>query len=152
MASTYTQLHNHIVFATKYRAGSILPSWNNDLHKYITGIVQNHDHKMLQINNMPDHIHMLLGMKPHQSLSSLLRIVKSDSTRWIKENRLVSEFAWQEGYGAFSVSKSQLPKVMLYIQNQHEHHRIKSFQEEYVQMLTQAGIDFDPQYVFKSPV
>ena len=152
MANTYTQLHNHIVFATKYREGSIQSTCINDLHKYITGIVQNYDHKMLRINNMPDHIHMLVGMKPHQSLSSLMRIVKSDSTRWIKENQLASEFGWQEGYGAFSVSKSQLPKVVLYIQNQQEHHRIKSFQEEYIHMLTQAEIDFDRQYIFKPPV
>jgi REP element-mobilizing transposase RayT len=115
MANTYTQLHNHIVFATKFREGNIRNEWREDLHKYITGIVQNHEHKMLQINSMPDHLHMLIGMRPHQALSDLIQMVKEDSSKWIKGNRLCpGQFAWQGGYGAFSNSKSQLPQVIIH--------------------------------------
>lgn len=152
MANTYTQLHYHIVFATKYREGSIQSYFKEDLHKYITGIVQRHEHKMLQINSMPDHVHMLIGMRPHQSLSSLMQLVKSESTKWIKENRFSNAFAWQEGYGAFSNSKSQLHRVMLYIQHQQEHHTLKSFKEEYINMLQESGIDYEERYIFKEPV
>jgi REP element-mobilizing transposase RayT len=153
MANTYTQLHNHIVFATKFREGNIRNEWREDLHRYITGIVQNHDHKMLQINSMPDHVHMLIGMKPHQSLSSLMQMVKADSTRWINQNRLCPyQFAWQEGFGAFSYSRSQVSQVALYIQHQQEHHRKKTFREEYIHMLKESGIDYDERYVFKDPL
>jgi putative transposase len=153
MANTYTQLYNHIVFATKYRRASIQAFWQEELHRYITGIVQNHDHKMLQINSMPDHIHMFIGMKPHQSLSNLVQIVKSDSSKWINAKKVgLHQFAWQEGFGAFSYSKSLLPKVILYIQHQQHHHRKKTFREEYVHMLNESGIDYDERYIFKDPV
>jgi putative transposase len=153
MANTYTQLHNHIVFATKYRNASIHPSWQERLHGYITGIVENHDHKMLQINSMPDHVHMLVGMRPHQSLSALIQLIKSDSTKWIKENRLCShQFAWQEGFGAFSYSKSHVPNVILYIQHQQEHHRKRTFRQEYLHMLNESGIDYDERYIFKDTI
>src|SRR5689334_16449979 len=100
MPNTYTKLHVQFVFAVKYRAALIQKPWKERLHKYITGIIQAHDHKMLQINSMPDHIHILIGMRPLQSISSLVQKVKSESTKWINENKLAgAEFAWQEGYG-----------------------------------------------------
>jgi putative transposase len=153
MANTYTQLYNHIVFATKFRAASIDISWQDNLHRYITGIVQNHDHKMIQINSMPDHLHMFIGMKPHQSLSNLVQIVKSESSKWVKEKGLCShQFAWQEGFGAFSYSRSQLSRVILYIQHQQERHRKRTFREEYLYMLKESGIDYDERYIFKDPI
>src|SRR5690242_9988915 len=108
---------------------------------------------MLQINSMPDHIHMLIGMRPDQSVSSLMQVVKSESSKWIKEKRFCpGAFAWQEGYGAFSYSKDQLSDVILYIHHQQEHHRKRTFKEEYVHMLREAGIEFNEQYLFTEPL
>ena len=153
MANTYTQLHHQFVFATQYREAAILSSWKEELHRYITAIVQDHDHKMLQINTMPDHLHMLIGMRPTQSVSSLIQIVKSESTKWIREKNFCrGKFAWQEGYGAFSYSKNQIPQVILYIQQQETHHHKKTFREEYIHMLTESGIEFDERYIFREPV
>jgi putative transposase len=153
MANTYTQLHHQVVFATQYRAAAIHSLWKEQLHKYITAIVQDHNHKMVQINTMPDHVHMLIGLRPIQSISSLIQIVKSESTKWIRQQKFCScQFAWQEGYGAFSYSKSQVSQVILYIQQQELHHRKKTFQEEYINMLTESGIDFDKRYIFKEPI
>src|ERR1051326_2042082 len=118
MANTYTQLHIQFVFAVKYRAALIQKTWKEPLHQYITGIFQNNQHKMLQINSMPDHIHIFVGLRPHQSVSSLIQNVKTESTKWIKEQNLSPSFAWQEGYGAFSYSKSHVTDVIRYIQNQ----------------------------------
>jgi putative transposase len=153
MANSYTQLHHQFVFATQYRAASIKAFWQEQLHKYITAIVQGHQHKMLQINTMPDHLHMLIGMRPIQSVSSLMQVVKSESTKWINQKEFCSrEFAWQEGYGAFSYSKSQLPNVITYSEQQQAHHRKKTFREEYIHMLTEAGIEFDERYMFRDPI
>jgi putative transposase len=101
---------------------------------------------------MPDHIHILAGFRPHQSISSLVQNVKAESTKWIKEQNLSSSFAWQEGYGAFSYSKSHLPNVIRYIQNQQEHHRKQTFLDEYRSFLKAFEIDFDEQYIFKEPI
>lgn len=119
MANTYSQLHVQLVFAVKYRAALIQKSWQPRLHEYITGIFQNNEHKMLQINSMPDHIHIFIGMRPHQSISALVQNVKTESSKWIKENKFCkSAFAWQEGFGAFSYSKTHVDRVIRYIQNQ----------------------------------
>ena len=107
---------------------------------------------MLQINSRPDHIHILVGFRPHQSISSIVQNVKTESTKWIKEQNFSSFFAWQEGYGAFSCSKSHVPNVIRYIQNQEEHHRKQSFLEEYRTFLKAFEIDFDEQYIFKEPI
>jgi putative transposase len=133
MADTFTQIHFHVVFATKFRDRFIHPSWQERLHRYITGIVQKYGHKMIQINSMPDHVHMLIGMRPNQSLSDLMKIIKSETSKWIKNEGYANGFSWQAGFGAFSYSKILLPKVISYIQNQEEHHRKKSFREEYIQ-------------------
>ena len=152
MPNTYTQLHHQFVFATKFRASSIHASWKEELHKIITAIVQYRDHKMIQINTMPDHLHMLIGMRPTQSISSLIQTVKSESSKWIKQKGLAGGFSWQDGYGAFSYSCDQINKVALYIKHQEEHHRKIQFIPEYINMLNEAGIDFDEKYIFHEPI
>ncbi len=150
MANTYTQIHIQAVFAVQNRHCLIDKVWKDELHKYMTGIIQNYDHKVLQINGMPDHIHILFGMRPTQSLSDLMQKVKQDSSKWINKNRFVKgKFSWQAGFGAFSYSKSQLPRVINYIQNQENHHKKKSFTEEYLDFLNEFDINFDNRYLFK---
>lgn len=152
MANTYTQLHVQLVFAVKYRAALIQRDWKEELHKYITGIVQTNDHKMLQINGMPDHLHIFFGLRPHQSISSLVQNVKTESSKWIKEKCYCnSPFAWQEGYGAFSYSKSQVKDVVRYIQNQEEHHKKEKFLDEYRRLLNAFEIEYDERYIFAEP-
>ena len=150
MANTYTQIHIHCIFAVKYRLALINRKWKDQLHKYITGIVKNHRHKMISINSMPDHLHMLFGMRPYQSLSDLMEIVKGDSSGWINDEKMTSSlFRWQEGYGAFSYQKSSLSKVATYIENQEIHHKKTPFLQEYKQFLKKFEVDYDERYVFK---
>lgn len=152
MANTYTQIHIQFVFAVKYRQALIAPEWKERLHQYMTGIFQQNKHKMIQINSMPDHIHIFIGMRPHQSVSSLMQLVKSESSKWVKEQNLCSSpFAWQEGYGAFSYAKSQVPNVIRYIQNQEMHHRKESFLEEYQKYLKAFELEWDDRYIFREP-
>ncbi len=152
MANTYTQLHIQFVFAVKYRLALIQPLWKDRLYQYITGIIQHNEHKMLQINGMSDHIHIFIGMRPSQSISSLIQNVKTESSKWIKENKFCnSAFAWQEVYGAFSYSKSHVPHVIHYIQNQELHHKKETFLDEYIKMLKAFGVEYDEQYIFKEP-
>ncbi|AWK06493.1 IS200/IS605 family transposase [Flavobacterium crocinum] len=152
MANTYTQLHIQFVFAVKYRKALIAPEWKDKLHKYITGIIQSHQHKMLCINSMPDHIHIFIGMRPTQSISSLMQNVKSETTKWIKEQKLCANFAWQEGYGAFSYSRSHVSNVIRYIENQEQHHKKETFLEEYQKQLRAFEIEYDDRYIFKEPI
>ena len=150
MANSYTQIHVQFVFAVKYRAALINYEWKERLHQYITGIFQENRHKMLQINSMQNHIHIFIGMRPHQSISSLIQNVKTESSKWIKAQKFCSyPFAWQEGYGAFSYAKSQVTDVINYIQNQEIHHRKETFLEEYRKFLTAFEIEWDEQYIFK---
>jgi REP element-mobilizing transposase RayT len=150
MSNSFTQIHIQFVFAVKYRAALIDAEWKERLHQYITGIFQQNKHKMLQINSMPDHIHIFIGMRPDQSVSSLIQNVKTESSKWIKQQNLCPvPFAWQEGYGAFSYSKSQVPDVVRYIKNQEAHHKKETFLDEYRKFLTLFEIDWDEQYIFK---
>lgn len=150
MANTYTQIHIQIVFAVQNRQSLIQKEWRQELYKYITGIVQNNNHKMLQINGMPDHIHLLIGLRPSQSLSDLMKQVKGDSSEWINKKGFTrNRFSWQAGYGAFSYAKSQLPNLIRYIQNQEEHHRKKTFTEEYLDFLKAFEMEYDERYVFQ---
>jgi REP element-mobilizing transposase RayT len=150
MANTYTQIHLHFVFAVKYRRAIIGSEWKERLHQYITGIIQRNKHKMLQINSMPDHIHIFIGMRPDQSISSLIQNVKTESSRWINSERLCNyNFAWQEGYGAFSYGKSQTNDVVKYIRNQEEHHRKETFLSEYRRLLDFFEVDWDAKYIFR---
>lgn len=152
MSNTYTQLYIHFVFAVKYREALLKNDWDDRLKLYITAIAQNQGHKVLAINNMPDHLHMLIGLNPNQSISDLMRTVKSDSSEWINKARLTPhKFQWQEGYGAFSHSKSQIDAVVKYIINQQEHHKEIHFLDEYKKILSDFNIEFDERYIFKPP-
>lgn len=150
MANTYTQINIQIVFAVKNRKSMIQPEWEESLHKYITGIVRNHGHKMLSINGMPDHIHILIGYHPSQSLSNLVKFIKMDSSKWINKNgNLKNHFSWQSGYGAFSYSKSQVPNVIDYILRQKVHHRKQTFTQEFKKQLSKFEIEYNPIHIFK---
>jgi len=151
MANTYTQIYIHIVFASEGRQSLIQPEHNEELQKYITGIVSVRKQKLIAINNMPDHLHLLVGLKPDLSLSDLVRDVKADSSKLINEKRWVAgRFSWQEGFGAFSHSRSQLGTVIRYIENQQKHHAKKSFREEYVELLEKFAVDYDRRYIFNT--
>ena len=150
MANTYSQIYIQIVFATKGRDASISANWEEKLFKYITGIVQNKGQKMLAINGMHNHIHFLIGMKPDCCLSDLIREVKKGRNQFINENRfLKANFNWQEGFGAFSYSRSQIDDVIKYIIKQKEHHRTKTFKEEYLDFLKEFEIEYNDKYLFE---
>ena len=148
MANSYTQLYIHLVFAVKGRASLITKGHREELHKYITGIIKNNDCKLLAINSMPDHIHILLSLHPKIAISDLVRDIKSNSSAFIKEKGWSSLFAWQEGFGAFSYSHSQIGDVIRYIENQVEHHTKRGFQEEYKEFLKRFQVAFDERYLF----
>ena len=149
MSNTYTKLHIHCVFAVKYRAAMIQEDWEERLHKYITGIVQNNEHKMLAINSVPDHLHLFIGLSPKQSISDMMRLVKGDSSEFINNNKFTKrKFNWQDGYGAFSNSHSQIDSVIKYVLNQKKHHRKISFREEYIKMLKDYDVNYDEKYIF----
>lgn len=150
MSNTYTQLHIQIVFAVKYRKNLISNSWKEELYKYMSGIIEHKQHKLLCINGVQDHIHILIGLRPHQALSDLVRDIKRSSSLWINEHKIQQgKFAWQEGFGAFSYSKSHVPNVIRYIQNQEEHHQKQTFLDEYKVFLEKFEIDYDEHFLFK---
>ena len=133
----------------KGRHSCIGKQWEEELFKYITGVIQNKGQKMLAINGMPDHIHILIGMKPTCQLSDLIREVKKSSNKFVNEKRFVKgRFEWQAGYGAFSYSHSALDNVINYVMNQKQHHQAKSFKEEYVEFLQKFEIEHQPEYLF----
>lgn len=149
MANTYTQLFVHLVFAVQNRQALISKTWKDELYKYITGIISNKGHKLLSIGGVSDHIHILIGVIPDQSISSLVADIKRSSSLWINEKRLTTgKFAWQEGFGAFSYGKSQVHAVCEYIENQEEHHKNQSFRDEYIKFLELFGIDYNKDYIF----
>ena len=150
MSSTYSQIYIQIVFAVKHRECLIRYSWEEELYKYITGILTNKQQKLLAINGMSDHIHIFIGMRPSCCLSDLVREVKKASTEFIKENNFTkSKFSWQEGFGAFSYSHSSIENVIKYIMNQKEHHKVKSFKEEYYAYLKEFEIAYKDEYLFE---
>ena len=150
MANTYTQIYIHYVFAVQNRIASIQNHWRDELYKYMTGTISNKGHKLLAIGGMPDHIHALVSMSPKQSPSDLMADVKRSSSLWINENRFVGgKFSWQEGFGAFSYGKSQIPHIAKYIEKQEQHHKKRTFGEEYLNFLKLFEIEYDERYVFK---
>ncbi|MCD4723674.1 MAG: IS200/IS605 family transposase [Bacteroidales bacterium] len=150
MANTYTQIHIHAVFSVQNRLCIIQDHWKDELYKYITGIIKNNGHKALVINGMPDHIHVLFGLRPAQSISDLLQDIKGSSSKWINDKKLLKgRFSWQEGYGAFSYKKSDLPSVINYINNQENHHKKTTFREEYIKLLQEFEIEYKDAYIFK---
>jgi len=150
MANTYSQIYIHIVFSVKGRQNLILKSFREELHKYITGIVQNRDQKMLAVYCMPDHTHILIGLRPSISISDLVRDIKAGSSKFINDKKMVrGKFNWQEGFGVFSYSRSQVNNVIRYILKQEEHHKKKTFKEEYIDLLKKFEIEYDEKYLFE---
>ncbi len=150
MANTYTQLYVHVVFAVKGRANLIAHGRKEELYKYISGIISHKNQKTMIINGISDHIHLLIGLKPDSNLSDLIRDIKANSSKFINEKKWIEgKFEWQTGFGAFSVGQSQIEKVVQYIQNQEEHHRKKTFREEYVDFLKAYKIDYKTDYIFE---
>ena len=150
MANTYSQSYFHLVFAVKHREALICKHWKTDLEKYITGIVQNHKHKMLAINAMPDHIHILIGYNLSHLIPDLVEEIKTSTNSWVKQNGFSKyKFDWQRGYGAFTHSHSQMDKVIKYVMNQEVHHKKKSFKDEYLEMLKNNEIKYSDEYVFE---
>ncbi len=150
MANTFSQIYIQTVFAVSNRLSLIKPVFKEDLYKYISGIVKNQGQKLISINGMPDHVHILIGLRPAMALADLVQEIKADSSNFINKNKWVrGRFSWQEGYGAFSYGHSQLDTIIRYIQNQENHHSRLSFKDEYLSLLRKFDIAFDDKYVFK---
>jgi REP element-mobilizing transposase RayT len=150
MANTFSQIYIQVIFAVKGRENLISKSWKDELFKYITGICINKNQKLIAINGVQDHVHILIGLKPSMSLSDLIQDIKANSSRFINEKKWVKgKFNWQEGFGAFSYSHSQLKDVIKYIENQEIHPSKKSFKLEYLNFLQKFEVPFDEQYLFE---
>ena len=149
MANTYSQIYVQIVFAVQGRQNLILDAYKEEIQKYITGIVRNQKQKLIVINGMPDHLHILIGLTPNMALSDLVRDIKSDSSAFINGKKWFrGKFNWQEGFGAFSYGRSQLSQVVKYIRDQEKHHQHRSFKEEYLSLLRKFQIEFSEEYLF----
>ncbi|WP_396169336.1 IS200/IS605 family transposase [Flavobacterium sp.] len=149
MANTYSQIYIQIVFAVKGRQNLIAKENREELHKFITGIVTNREQKLLAIFAMPDHVHILVGLKPSISISDLVRDIKAGSSKFINDSKWINgKFNWQEGFGAFSYSKSNLDNVVKYILNQEVRHQKKTFKNEYLDFLEKFEIEYDSKYLF----
>lgn len=150
MPNTYTKIYLHIVFSVKGRENLIHKSWQDELHKYICGIVNSKEQKVYAIGGVADHIHVLISIKPNISVSDLVKNIKSNSARWVNDRNLIpNKFRWQEGFGAFSYAESQLSNVIAYINNQEKHHQKKTFKEEYLEILHKFNVQYDDQYLFE---
>ena len=149
MKATFSKIHVQLVFAVQNRNALILPSWEERLYEYISGIIRGKGQKMLAINGMPDHLHIFFGMRPNCRISDLVREIKKSSHDFISAEKLCKHsFSWQEGYGAFSYSCSHIDKVMKYIAHQKDHHKSIKFQDEYIDFLKKFQIDYDTKYLF----
>jgi len=149
MANVYTQIYIQLVFSPMNRDKTIPVKHHEELQKYTTGIIQNKKHKLLAIKYMPDHVHILVGYNPSQPLPELVRDIKANTSRFINEKKwLPCRFCWQEGYGAFSYSHSQIDEVIKYINSQEEHHKKTSFKAEYLKLLEKYEVDYAPEYLF----
>lgn len=146
MGSTHTSLHCHIVFSTHGRRPIIGPDVRSGLHAYLGGIVRGCNAIALEVGGVADHVHLLVGLRATHSVAGLMLPLKRDSSHWAVER--IPHFAWQEGYGAFAVSRSNVDAVRAYIRNQEEHHRRRSFQEEYREFLLENGVSFDERYLW----
>ena len=147
MASTYLSLHYHLVFGTKHREALIAPQWRSRLHEYLGGTISGLGGFPQGVGGVADHVHLLVGLKATHCLADVLRELKKASSVWVHETISLRSFAWQEGYAAFTVSATACEAVRTYIAHQSEHHRVKSFREELVEMLNKSGIDYDPKYL-----
>jgi len=150
MADTFSQIYIHLVFAVRARDNLIQCSWETELYKYINGIISRKEQKPLALNGMPDHIHILIGMKPSCRISDLVREIKKSSHEFVHERNFTkSPFYWQEGYGAFSYSRSELDRIIGYINAQKQHHAKSSFRDEYINILEKFQIEHKPEYLFE---
>ena len=149
MASTFTNLSYHIVFSTKYRKNYLTDAVNADMYRYIAGIIANKNGQLLEIGGMPDHIHILTTCPPTIALAEFIRDIKANSSKWLHEEKHLIQFAWQVGYGALTVSRSQLEIVRKYIRNQAEHHRTRTFEDEFREILVRNSIVFEEKYLFE---
>ena len=150
MANTFSQIYLQFVFAVKHREALIAKEHKEELHKYITGLVQNRKAKMLVVNCMPDHTHLFVGYKPTVSISDFVKEIKVESNEFINKNKWVKgRFSWQEGYGVFSYSHSHIDKVINYVLNQEKHHLKKTFANEYRELLEKFAIPFEENYLFE---
>ncbi len=150
MPNTYSQIYLHYVFSPKYRQGLISPEFEEELYKYITGIVKNLDQHLIRINGMPDHVHLLVRLRPSLAPSKFIQTVKTNSSSWITDNKMIKgNFSWQTGGGIFSVSHRNVPELIKYIENQKEHHKGHSFKEEYLNLLSKSGISFEKEYLLE---
>lgn len=147
MAHSFRAHYFHLVWSTRNREPFIIEEIRCLLYAYIGGVIKNHNGKLLEAGGMPDHIHLLVGLKSLDDFSKLIRDIKTSSSLWINKNAPEKHFAWQDGYGSFSVSYSSLDKVKLYIKNQEHHHKTSSFDKEYLQLLNLHNIDFDSRFV-----
>ncbi len=150
MANTYSQIHIQVVFAPAARQCLVRPQFKEELQKYIAGIISERQQKLLVINCMPDHTHLLVGLRPDMALSTLVKDIKSGASNFINSKRWVpGRFSWQEGFGAFSYGHSQIPGVIRYIERQEEHHRRTTFREEYLRFLKKFEIEHDERFIFR---
>ena len=150
MPGTFSQIYIQVVFAVKGRENLIAESWKDELHKYIAGIIKGKEQKSIIVNGMPDHIHSFIGLRPSMAISDLVRDIKNNSSNFINDKKLVKgKFSWQEGYGAFSYSHSHIQNVYNYILNQEEHHKKRTFKEEYLGLLKKFEIEFSEKYLFE---
>lgn len=149
MSSTYSQIYIQVVFAVKGRQSLIKKDWEENLYRYITGIIQAKEQKLLAINGMPDHLHILIGMKASCCLSDLVRETKKSTNEFIRNNNYCNNFYWQDGFGAFSYSHSQLTTVINYIMNQKEHHKKRTFKEEYLELLQKFEVEYLEERLFE---
>lgn len=150
MANTYHQIYVHVVFAVSGRQSKIKSEWQDELYQYIGGGIKNHGHTLIAIGGVEDHIHILLGLSPKESIADLVQSIKIQSSKWINHfhSHTGQSFSWQRGYGVFSYSRSQINQVIHYINNQRQHHRTESMNEEYKRILCNLGIEFDERYIF----
>ncbi|MBS1542047.1 MAG: IS200/IS605 family transposase [Bacteroidetes bacterium] len=149
MAGTFSQIYIHVIFAVRRRENLIGESWKDELHKYIAGIIEGKKQKSIIVNGMADHIHVLIGLRPSTNISDLVSDIKNNSSNFINDRKFLRwHFSWQEGYGAFSYSHSQLNNVYQYILNQERHHRTRTFREEYLEILEKFDITYQSNYVF----
>jgi REP element-mobilizing transposase RayT len=150
MPGTFSQIYIQIVFAVKGRENIIAKQWKEELNKYISGIITNKGQKSIIVNGTSDHVHIFIGLKPSMAIADLVRDVKNNSSNFINEKKFIKgKFAWQEGYGAFSYAHSQIENVYQYIANQEEHHKKKTFKEEYMDFLQKFAIEYNEKYLFE---
>ncbi len=148
MPSTHLSLNYHLIFSTKHRETWIAPSWRDRLHQYMGGVIKGMNGVPMAVGGVSDHVHLLVGLKATHAIADVLRELKSESSRWVHEKMAVPGFAWQEGYAAIAVSPSQIEDVRKYVLNQEEHHRTRTFQEEYREFLEKCGIKYDEKYLW----